>query len=818
MKYQKNLNNNIIGPSRKYPFPIQLDPSYYEGAIVYADDGELYYSDGTEWKNPTIDLPEDIWRGDIDLDGDNLRSLRLRRKTTLDNESFVGEDGQVIVDTDKNTLVVHDGSESGGSTLVAEDSSQSISNKTFDLADTTIVGINGNGLNLSSGELEVDSNKVVLTSGSQSIDGQKTFNDRILINDEFGIGTNQSTFNLIPQNATSVNFANAGTDISIGSGQGQTTINHDLIVGNDLIVQGETFSISEDIIVLDDKVLSLLSLDASDDPEPTDALASGGGIQLNGDTLKEFKWYNSTGAWTSSENLDIPSDKAYMIDGTNVLSSGTLESSITDSSLTSVGTLVSGTWNADVITTEYGGTGHTSYIDGQLLIGNSFDNTLSKARLTQGSGILITNGNGSIEIANSDPGSGQNIFKNVADASGNVEFSADNNDDTIRFEGAGTATIQFDATTNTVTFNAPETGFTAGDGIDITNEEISVDDTVVRTSGNQTISGAKSFNDILDADITSNAGTATALETPRSINGVPFDGTEDINISISTDESLTAGDGLTGGSFDGSVARTFDNADKGSDQPIFKRIVDETNTDQIIANSNDDSLGFIAGIGNQIDFDSSANTITITATGEETPEPDVFKNIANSNSATQFSADGIDDTIQFEGSGGTSVSFDVNNKSVIISSSTQSDEISIQNDASTNADLFPLFADSTGANVAELYASDTKLTFNPSTGTFSASNFNSLSDSRYKTNVRTINSALDKVESLRGVEFDWKETDRSSIGFIAQELEEVLPDLVHTNDSGIKSVSYGNVVALLVEAVKEQQKTINQLVSERGRG
>ena len=71
------------------------------------------------------------------------------------------------------------------------------------------------------------------------------------------------------------------------------------------------------------------------------------------------------------------------------------------SSLTTVGTIASGTWNGSTIGVGYGGTGQTSYTNGQLLIGNSTGNTLTKATLTAGSGISITNGAGSITIASS---------------------------------------------------------------------------------------------------------------------------------------------------------------------------------------------------------------------------------------------------------------------------------------------------------------------------------------------------------------------------------------------------------------------------------
>ena len=83
------------------------------------------------------------------------------------------------------------------------------------------------------------------------------------------------------------------------------------------------------------------------------------------------------------------------------------------------------------------------------------------------------------------------------------------------------------------------------------------------------------------------------------------------------------------------------------------------------------------------------------------------------------------------------------------------------------------------------------------------------SDIRLKKDVRTISGALDKVLALRGVNFTWKENGKPSVGLIAQEVEKVFPELVSGDDE--KGVQYGNLVAPLIEAVKEQQKIINNL-------
>jgi hypothetical protein len=83
------------------------------------------------------------------------------------------------------------------------------------------------------------------------------------------------------------------------------------------------------------------------------------------------------------------------------------------------------------------------------------------------------------------------------------------------------------------------------------------------------------------------------------------------------------------------------------------------------------------------------------------------------------------------------------------------------------------------------------------------------SDEKLKTNITTISNPLQKVLSLRGVEFDFIANGKHSIGFIAQEVEQIMPDLVFGDDP--KSVAYQNFVALLVEAIKEQNDLINNL-------
>jgi len=101
--------------------------------------------------------------------------------------------------------------------------------------------------------------------------------------------------------------------------------------------------------------------------------------------------------------------------------------------------------------------------------------------------------------------------------------------------------------------------------------------------------------------------------------------------------------------------------------------------------------------------------------------------------------------------------------------------------------------------------------FNAATGTVNAVIFNSTSDASQKTNVSKIENAIDTVDKLEGVEFDWVKTGAKSSGIIAQQIEPVLPHLVTSDFEGMKSVNYPGLVGYLIEAIKELHQEIKQL-------
>jgi hypothetical protein len=136
--------------------------------------------------------------------------------------------------------------------------------------------------------------------------------------------------------------------------------------------------------------------------------------------------------------------------------------------------------------------------------------------------------------------------------------------------------------------------------------------------------------------------------------------------------------------------------------------------------------------------------------------------------------------------------------------------INLSDDTTSNATRYITFTSSTSGSIGALTVSSTKLSFNPSSGRVAATDFFASSDRNLKTDIETIENALTLVNKLRGVTFTWKESGVPGMGLIAQEAEEVIPEVVYEVD-GVKSVSYGNLIGLLVESIKELTNEVNYL-------
>jgi hypothetical protein len=166
--------------------------------------------------------------------------------------------------------------------------------------------------------------------------------------------------------------SNSGVGAVTISLPADVTISNTLTITGDLVVNGNTTTLNTATLVVEDKNVVLANV-----ATPTDTTADGAGITVLGSTNKTFNWVDATDAWTSSEDLNLVAGKVYEIAGTSVLSNTTLGSGIIYSSLTTLGTIVTGVWNGTAIASTSGGTGLTSYTTGDLLYSSS-GNTLSK--------------------------------------------------------------------------------------------------------------------------------------------------------------------------------------------------------------------------------------------------------------------------------------------------------------------------------------------------------------------------------------------------------------------------------------------------------
>jgi hypothetical protein len=266
------------------------------------------------------------------------------------------------------------------------------------------INVTGPGQATESAQVTLSLPQDINTTSSPSFAGL-TLSGDLAVNGADITTTSTGTATVFNANATTLNLGGAATTVSIGAGSGTTTVNNALVVTGDLTVNGTTTTMNTTTISVDDKNIELGAI-----ASPTDVTADGGGITLKGETDKTFNWIDATDAWTSSEHMNLASGKVYRINETSVLSSNTLGSGVTQSSLTTVGTIVAGNWEGVPVGGQWGGTGVNNGSSTITLGGNltttgahSLEFTLAGTTLLTlpTSGTIVSNTNTNI-IADND--------------------------------------------------------------------------------------------------------------------------------------------------------------------------------------------------------------------------------------------------------------------------------------------------------------------------------------------------------------------------------------------------------------------------------
>jgi hypothetical protein len=302
------------------------------------------------------------------------------------------------------------------------------------------------------------------------------------------------------------------------------TIDNNLTVTGDLTVNGQTTTINSVTLTVDDKLISLAST-----ATPSDIGADGGGIELKGNTDHTILWSNANDSWDFSENLNIITGKVYRINNASVLSATSLGAGVTNSSLTSLGTITTGIWQGSQIDDNYIGTINdsnkvslsaldidgaaetTSVVDADLLIiddganGTNRKVTASNLKTYVGSNLSLSGSlSGNLNLNGND----------IIGTSGNINISGNIKAGIITattFNGSlsGTATTATDLSRSV---NTPVTGGLTGGGQ--LNQDLSLSLKNAASLSNNTILKWNSTNgELTNASITDTGSLVTVSST-----------------------------------------------------------------------------------------------------------------------------------------------------------------------------------------------------------------------------------------------------------------------------------------------------------------
>lgn len=276
-----------------------------------------------------------------------------------------------------------------------------------------------------------------------------------------------------------------------------------------------------------------------------------------------------------------------------------------------------------------------------------------------------------------------------------------------------------------------------------------------------------SFPSGVTANVTGNASSATVLQTARTINGVSFNGSA--NISFDTN---AVAEGATNLYFTNARARAA-----------------------------------VSASGTGLSYDSATGVFTFSGVSSVAGRTGAITLGISDVGGLQTALDGKP-SLTGTGASGT-WAINISGNAATATSATSATVASYATNAGTASAL------NTGNSytVAGLTVSGSASTGNLSvTGDITATgDITGLSDERLKSHVETISEAIYKVKQLRGVSYISKFNMEPRIGVIAQEVERVIPEVVHTHSDGLKSVAYQNLVGLLIEAIKDLELRVAEL-------
>lgn len=435
-------------------------------------------------------------------DGTNGQVLTTNGSGTL---SWAGASATAVTVTSSNTgstvYPVFVTATGAGVSLLADDSTGPLSYvpSTGDLTVAGDINVNGGDVITSAASATLfNTNATTLSVGGAATTGTFGYSSTL------GSTTNISTGAAATGNTKTVNIgtgsaAGSTTNVTIGSTSGTSTVT---IQGN-LSVSGTTTTINTTTLDVQDKNITVGK------GNTTDAGADGAGITADATSAKTFQYDNTNTSWTSSENMNIVTGKAYKIAGTNVLTGSALGSGVTSSSLTSVGTITSGTWNGTDIGLADGGTNASlTAVNGGIVYSGASAMAISAAGT---SGQVLTSAGAAAPTWTSQ----SSLSVGTASTSSTITTTSDNTNTTRYLVFSTTAgsskTLYVDDTTTPLGYNPSTNALTA-------NALGSTSATALSLTGTNTNSASITLTGHATVGASTNIGVTTGI---FSLDGAP---------------------------------------------------------------------------------------------------------------------------------------------------------------------------------------------------------------------------------------------------------------------------------------------------------
>lgn len=623
-------------------------------------------------------------------------------------------------------------------------------------------------------------NYAVYTAGATQnyFGGLTTFNSNITVNGG-SIGTNQTTFNIVNSTATTINFGGAGTNITIGATTGATTIR------NDTTVTSTTQASSTLTGAL----------------EVRGGVGIGGNLYVGGSIVGTIAGTVSTASAVTT--VGQPTSSTYyltFVDSNNA--SATAEAVYTTSSFT-----VNPSTGNTVLTVNTGSTNGLYVYHGAQYVsirGNMGAGTNNNIVQAGDTGIIYSNGS---------IGTGNFVIAPWNSTAGGLGLRMDaNGGTTIR----GSLDVRL----------SPSTSFfrVAGAASSASNIVVQSNDAsgtafwiTAKTNGTFHVGGNGGSEPTTGAIVvdstTNNVGIGSAspghrLDVVKSSVSTYAQGSYSSGASLALRAAGTSANDYSGIRFTNSNGsrESFIGVVQGSANNIGDFVIQmyngyTTSYKEVVRVQHDGNF-IIGGSGS-----TTTNRFEVQGTSGQ------LFSVSDSFTGTIFSANDISGIPSIEVLDTGLVKFAQYNGQVAISTSTAQTNMGLTVNTATYITSLGVGTTASGT-LGEIRAA------NEITAYYS-------SDERLKENITVISDPIQIVQQIRGVKFDWKDAyiesrggedgffvRKHDVGVIAQEVESVLPEVVATRDDGYKAVKYEKLVALLIEAVKEQQITIDTLKSE----